>query len=677
MGTTSTSRWSAGAAVATLVLTFGGVGVGVGLEVRATRSSIHPADVALVAAFLSLPAVGSLLVWRRPANALGWLLASTGALGGCYLALHGWAVYALRTRPGEFPGGSVAAWLVTWWLVPAFGVLPYVAATFPSGHIERTTLRRFGYFTVVALACLATAQAFAPDTLDGVDPGIRPIPNPLGVDALEGVLSTVTAVSGTVVVAFAVAAIVDAGARYRRSSGDERRQLRAVAFFPGLIPGTILLSGFLPEGAGVIVVGAGQIVGLLGLSAAIAVAVLRYRLYDLGGYLRRTAVYVALSAAVVVLVVAVASLVGVLLPLDGAAPAAIAAAGVALALGPWRSRLQRGIDRLLFGRRDEPYSVLAAVGAGLEASLSPEAALTGMVEAVATSLRVPYVAIEPGGDGPDRHAVRYGEAGGPATRLALVHQHRRLGDLVVGHRSADEAFTAAEVQLLRNLARQVAVAVRAATVTADLRLARLELVRGREEERRRLRRDIHDGLGPTLAGTMLQLDTLRELIADGPAEAQALAAKVKANLRTLVDDVRRVSHDLRPPALDELGLAGALREQVQSLTTGSGLDVVIDLPTTSRSPAAATEVAVYRIVSEALANVVRHADARHCTVRLRVGDEVEVTVVDDGIGVPDGATPGLGLASMRERAAELGGTCDIEPIEPSGTRVHARLPLSP
>lgn len=665
------------AAALALALTFGGMAGGLALEAQGASSSLKLADAGLTAAFLSLPAVGALLVWRRPENAVGWLLAATGAFGGLYVSAHGWAVYALRTRPGALPGGTVAAWVVTWGLVPTFGVLPYLAATFPTGRIERPSLRRLGRIALVALVAVGLAQAFAPDTIDGLDPAVRPIANPLGIDGLRVVLAAITFGGVVVVLAFTLAAIADALARYRRSTGDERRQLRGVALFPALIPAGIAISFVVPDVAVDPLVVTSQLVALIGLSAAIAVAVLRYRLYDLGDYLRRTAAYIALSAAVVIALLTVASVVGVLLPSSGVAPAAIAAAAMALALGPLRARLQRGVDRLLFGQRNAPFAVLTEIGAGLEASVSPISALTGVVDTMATSLHVPYVAIEVDGDEFGVASVRRGEPREPATRLPLVHQHERLGVLVVGHRSADESFTEAELQLLRDLSRQVAVAVHAATATAALQKARLELVRGREEERRRLRRDIHDGLGPTLAGTMLQLDTLRGLIDGKSPGATELANKVKDNLRLLVEDVRRVSHDLRPPALDELGLVGALREQVESLTRGSGIDVVLDLPESVRPLGAAAEVAVYRITSEALTNLVRHSEARQCSIRLAVGEVLELEICDDGKGVPDGSTAGMGLVSMRDRAAELGGVCTFETVEPSGTRVKARLPVSP
>ena len=214
------------------------------------------------------------------------------------------------------------------------------------------------------------------------------------------------------------------------------------------------------------------------------------------------------------------------------------------------------------------------------------------------------------------------------------------------------------------------MAVSAVRLTADLQRSREELVGAREEERRRLRRDLHDGLGAQLAGLTMQAGVLRSLVARDPAAAEQLAGELRAELRAAIGDIRRLVHDLRPPALDELGLAGALERLAESY---GGLRVAVEaapLP----ALAAAVEVAVYRIVQEALANVVRHAAATRCTVRLETGpDDLLVTVTDDGRGFTPGPH-GVGLASMRERAEEMGGECTVQAAPDGGTVVRARLP---
>jgi signal transduction histidine kinase len=196
------------------------------------------------------------------------------------------------------------------------------------------------------------------------------------------------------------------------------------------------------------------------------------------------------------------------------------------------------------------------------------------------------------------------------------------------------------------------------------------------EERRRLRRDLHDSLGPALASLTLKLDTARNLLPHDPASTDKLLAELKTQTQTAIADIRRLVYDLRPPALDELGLTSAIREQAAQYAHIDGLRVSLEAPEHLPPLSAATEVAAYRIASEALTNVVRHARARSCYIHLSLTDVLQLEIADDGVGPPVNGHAGVGLTSMRERAAELGGTCLIERAPTGGTRVIARLPLS-
>jgi signal transduction histidine kinase len=219
------------------------------------------------------------------------------------------------------------------------------------------------------------------------------------------------------------------------------------------------------------------------------------------------------------------------------------------------------------------------------------------------------------------------------------------------------------------------VAAHAVRLTVALQRSRAALVSAREEERRRLRRDLHDGLGPTLAGLTLGLDTAKARSASQP-ELQELLGKLKAETQRAVADVRRIVYGLRPPALDEFGLVGSLREEVGRLQyEAPSLTVSLDAPAEGLADLpAAVEVACYRIVTEALTNVTRHAHATHCSVRLRLNHGLDVNICDDGVGLPEGWRAGVGIASMRERVTELGGDLVIEPSLPHGTRINAHLP---
>ena len=210
---------------------------------------------------------------------------------------------------------------------------------------------------------------------------------------------------------------------------------------------------------------------------------------------------------------------------------------------------------------------------------------------------------------------------------------------------------------------------------AELQRARERLVAAREDERRRLRRDLHDGLGPALAGAALKVEAAENVLTSDPAAAADLLERARSEIQGAVADVRRLVHALRPPALDELGLIGAVREQAERLSVGDHPHVEVDAPEQLEALPAAVEVAAYGIVLEAMTNVARHADARTCVVRISVNGGLELEVSDDGQGIPIDYRAGVGMASMRERAEELGGTCEIEQVDGRGTRVHAQLPL--
>ncbi len=212
-------------------------------------------------------------------------------------------------------------------------------------------------------------------------------------------------------------------------------------------------------------------------------------------------------------------------------------------------------------------------------------------------------------------------------------------------------------------------------MTADLQRARGELVAAREEERRRLRRDLHDGLGPALAGVAMRLDAADTVVASDPDGARAILAGVRDDTREAIADIRRLVYGLRPPQLDELGLIGAVAEQAARVAPNGRPAVTIAAPDRLPPLPAAVEVAAYRIADEALTNVVRHANAGICQVRISVGNGLLLEVSDDGAGIATPHHSGVGLHSMRERAAELGGTCTAEPRKGGGTVVTARLPL--
>jgi signal transduction histidine kinase len=407
------------------------------------------------------------------------------------------------------------------------------------------------------------------------------------------------------------------------------------------------------------------------------IAIVRYHLYDIDVVINRTLVYGALSACVVGIYVLTIVALGALFQAQGNIAISLLATGLAAVLfQPLRMRLQRGVNRLMYGERDDPYAVISRLGRSLEATLAPEAVLPTVVQTIAQALKLPYAAILLKDDIGYRTTAAYGSPTAEPEALPLVYQREEIGRLEFSPRAPGEGFSDADRSLLEDLARQAEVAVHAVRLTSDLQHSRERLVSTREEERRRLRRDLHDGLGAQLAGLNIQAGTLRRLIPRDPDAADDLVVELREELRSAISDIRRLVYDLRPPALDDLGLIEALRRLAERYgSEDEQLSVLVEAPEDLPNLPAAVEVAVYRIVQEALTNVVRHARAKSCVVRLAVNEDVALEIVDDGVGIPAERSAGVGLSSMRERASELGGSCVVQSVPKGGTQVLVRLPL--
>jgi signal transduction histidine kinase len=420
---------------------------------------------------------------------------------------------------------------------------------------------------------------------------------------------------------------------------------------------------------------------LLIIPLAIGSAILRYRLWEIDVIINRTLVYGTLTGAISAIYVLIVGGLGTLIQARSNLLIALLGVGlVAVLFQPLRERLQRGANRLLYGERDEPYEVLSRLGRQLETTLAPAAVLPTIVATVQEALKLPYVALALKQDDTFAIAATAGEPVATTLTLPLIYQHETVGQLSLAPRAGEATVSPADRKLLDDLARQAGVAAQAVRLTADLQRSRERLVNAREEERRRLRGDLHDGLGPQLATQTLKLEAARDLIAIEPDRAADLLSSLIVESQTALADIRRLVYALRPPALDELGLVGAIREQAAQYQHAGGrgrtaLRIVVDAPKTLPPLPAAVEVAAYRIALEALNNVAKHAQARTCVISLGVGNGFHLDIHDDGCGLPPDRRAGVGLHSMRERAAEVGGQCAIGPAPSGGTTVVAWLPL--
>ncbi|MBV9232297.1 MAG: GAF domain-containing sensor histidine kinase [Chloroflexi bacterium] len=437
---------------------------------------------------------------------------------------------------------------------------------------------------------------------------------------------------------------------------------------------------------------------LLLIPLSFGIAILRYRLWDIDILINKALVYSTLTACIFSIYILLVGYVGLLFQLRNNLFISLLATGlVAFLFQPLREWLQRRVNRLMYGERDEPYRVISRLGQRLEATLAPEEVLPAIVETVARSLKLPHTAISLKQDDEYKIVTSYGAPRAAALRLPLVSQAETIGELLLAPRTANEPFTRSEQQLLNELARQAGMAIHGVLLTADLERSRQRIVAAREEARRRLGSDLHDGLAHRLATLVRKIDTISQLLERNPAAAQDLLVDAKQQAKSAIDDIRRLAHALHPPELELLGLVPALQERVQQYDQPDRNPLHVTIETQADLPPLplAVEAAAYYIALEAVSNVHRHADARHCHLRLELlrSDEslhpllgvwntaiLALEICDDGRGLPtseQGKGAGLGLISMRERAAELGGSCVVEQAAQGGTRVSVRLPCLP
>jgi signal transduction histidine kinase len=598
--------------------------------------------------------VGALVLSSRPRQPVGRALLAGGAVWGLASLPVELLVAAVHNRPTALTAGFLAVAFTVrglGWMVLAV-VLPLVFPDGP-GPWGRTWLRLAALDLGLFAAMMIAQPVLIDDRLPEVD---SPIGLPQALRPLTDGAALLVAALG---VACLVAGLVHVTGRWRHGSALVRQQVGwfAVGLALALIGIGALVTGVVAAPVFALAVAA--------LPAAVGVAVLQHRLYELDRLVNRTLLYVLLTAVVAAVYVLVVAGAGAMLraPDAGWLPW-LATAVVAVAFQPLREAIQGGVNRITYGGWNEPDALIRSLHARLEQATVPERALPDVVDAVHASLRLDHLSVATV-DGTVLAAA--GTPGADVRRLPLLHAGTPVGELTVGggrrRRRDDEALT--------ELAGALAPAVQAARLHSDLVRSRERLVVAREEERRRLRRDLHDGLGAALAGLTLKLDTARNRLGD-----DRLLREMRTDVQAAVADVRRLVEGLRPVPLDEFGLVESLRRLVDGIPVdGPAVRLRADDDT---SPAAAVEVAAYRIVQEALTNVLRHSGAQTCEVSVRADDEhLVVEVEDDGRGPAGAPGGGVGLETMRARAEELGGSFELGSRAGGGTLVRAVLPRDP
>jgi two-component system, NarL family, sensor kinase len=631
-----------------------------------------PENVALILALLSAATVGAVLATRRPGHPVGWLLLAVGLLLALAGAATGYANYGLLAQPGAMPAARLAAGYNTGGVLVLAACVAFILLLTPTGSLPSPRWRWWAWVTAAVPLLALASSALLP-----FEPPYQSVPNPLAIPFLAGPLRIVNAVTWAVTGLIVLVAAGSLVVRFHRAGGLERQQLRWLAFGAALTGVTVLVLGALIPTGNELLLGSLLAVCVVLLPLATGTAILRYRLYDLDYLISRTTVYGLLTAGGIAVYIGVVKLSEWLLREGvGLGGSLLATAVIAVGFAPARDQLQRWVDRRLYGERHDPARAVAHLSERLRdapGGLPGGDVLVGVLQGVCEALRLPSASLRVE-DGVE--VATFGRPARASESVPLAHEGQQVGVLVVGLRTGEPALGGADRQVLDVLAAPVAVALHAVLLSQELQRSRERLVAAREEERRRLRRDLHDGLGPILTAVTLKADAARSALATAPDRADGLLAELRGDANLAIGDLRRVIYDLRPAALDELGLLGALSQQIVRFAR-QGLLITLDAPLTLPVLPAAVEVAAYRIITEALTNIARHAHADQVTITVAIDSDLCVAVQDDGTASTangDRWRPGVGLLSMAERVAEVGGTLEVGPTS-TGGRVKASLPL--
>jgi signal transduction histidine kinase len=624
---------------------------------------------------LAVPVVGFVLASRRPGNRIGWLFLAAGLALALRAFAHHYGLYALVAAPGSLPGGRVAMWVSNWiWPVP-LAMLAFVFLLFPTGRLRSPRWRVAAWFagsafTLVTAATLVTAT--------------RIWSHPFVTSYRQLGSKAVVAVTYVLLVAALVVGVAALVVRFARSEGEERLQLKWFAAAAVLV--LVTFTATLDTNSGV-----ANVVGDLAfqcLWAAIAIAVLKYRLYDIDLVISKAVLFgslaVFITAVYAALVVGVGTLAG-----NARSPllAALAAAVVAVAFQPVRQWAGRLANRVVYGRRATPYQVLSAFAQRIGGAYAAGEVLPQMAHIVAAGTGAEHVVVwlrvgeefRPGassGVGPLPPGLPVdGQAlptlPGSDLDVPIVHQGELLGAIAIAL-PKDEPLRPAGAQLVTDVASQAGLVLANAGLIEDLRSSRQRLVTTQDEARRRLERNIHDGAQQDLVALGIKLNLAETTVAEHPAQAGQVFGDLKADAAGALENLRDLARGIYPPLLADLGLAAALDAQAAK----SPVPVLVEADGVGRF-GQDTEAAVYFCCLEALQNTAKYAHATQACIRLQAQNgTLCFTVSDDGAGYDARYTAmGSGLRNMADRLAALGGRLEVWSAPGQGTTITGHLPV--
>jgi signal transduction histidine kinase len=676
-----------------------------GDPLETTTGQYNPAFTIVVVLLLCWILVGVTIVWRQPANWAGWLFIITGAPLPLLTLSQALVVYGAKADPGSVP------FLGLWGLFGEFALypialLPLLFLLYPDGHPPSPRWRWaiVGLVGGTVAACLAFLVRPGPFN-NWIEDGILFV-NPLGVDALEGFSAVVLPIATVIALVSAVSTVVAVRQRFKRSSGEARQQMRWIAFVASLA-GVFFVSMWI-IGLGAELIGPDPEAGddapifeilfgltaltlVIGVPVAYLVAIFRYRLYDLDLVIKKTVRYVVLLGAFVLVGLLLVAAIPALVFGVGSGPDVVPVLVVAIALTAaltWiRPRAARLADRLVYGKRATPYEVLSEFSDRVGETYSTEDVLPRMAQLVAQATGAERVDVWIVSAGSMRAEASFPEGSSPSSRRVVDdvvapvgdehvaevrHQGALLGAITLAP-AADDPMNPAKEALVRDLAAQAGLVLRNVRLIDELRASRQRLVAAQDEERRKLERNIHDGVQQQLVALTVQLRLAEQMIERDAAKAREIVIGLQARSNEALEDLRDLARGIYPPLLADRGLAEALQAQARK----APISVVVEADRLGRYPQA-VESALYFSCLEALNNVAKYADATRVVISLEQRDRsLHVTVHDDGRGFDAAATSyGTGLQGMADRIDAIGGTLAIDSAPGEGTTVSGTIPLT-
>jgi signal transduction histidine kinase len=672
------------------------------LAVRNGSLSEDPTFAALaIAMMVGYVSIGALVASRLPNSPIGWLMLAAGTGFLISVSSSDYAIYTLYTNPGALPFGSFAVWLQTFAFLVPVGAVVLLIALFPTGSAASPRWRWLPYAIVADFALGIVTSMFRAGPVDVSDvPGIPDPQNPLGIQALDPVLKAPQWVVGLGGLALGILAVVSLVMRYRGARGEERQQIRLLAYV-GLIAVVLLLATMLTaiglqEGESTTLNDALFLAFFIafgiGIPAAAAIAVLRYRLWDMDVVLKKTIV----AAVLVLLLLAVSGMVLLVIgglvvgPLNESPDAALVA-GIAIGALAWPLlRLSRRIaDRIVYGKRATPYEVLTQFSDRMAESYATDDVLPRMAAILGAGTGAKTVTIwllvgnqlrpattwHPDGGRSDDH----GEVVHAATLADLTgdvfvvrHQGEQLG-AITASMHANDPMNPTKEKLVKDLAGQAGLVLRNVRLIEELRASRRRLVAAQDAERRRLERNIHDGAQQQLVALQVKQRLVQGMIERDPAKALELMSQLQVDTTEALADLRDLARGIYPPLLADQGLGAALESQARK----SPVPISVETDGVERYPQD-VEAAVYFCALEALNNLSKYAGATQATVSLSQTDgTLTFAVSDDGVGfsVGERGSNGTGLQGMADRLDAIGGALEIRSAPGEGTTVLGRVPV--